>query len=196
MDKLSYDQAPARRRNRRRMLAALLLASSVATIGAGAMSLAVFTDSKASSGSWTTGTVVLNRDTAVLFNSGSILPGDSGSQDLTISNGGTADLRWAMSSSSASTPNTKNLAAQLGFTVTAGTCAAPGATLFSGTLAAAAIGDTAQGAQAGDRTLTAGSSESLCLSWSFAKAFADNTYQGVSDATTFTFAAEQVANNP
>ena len=196
MDKLSYEHAPIRRR-RRRMLVAMLLASSLATVGAGAMSLAVFTDSKASTGSWSTGTVVLDRDQTVLFNAGTILPGDSGSQDLLVSNGGTAELRYAMSAASVNTPVAKDLAGSLGFTIQTGTCLAPTGTIFNGTLASGnEIGNPAPGNQAGDRTLAAGDSEHLCLSWSFAKTFADNTFQGVSTATTFTFAAEQVANNP
>lgn len=195
MDKLSYEHAPIRRR-RRRMLVAMLLASSLATVGAGAMSLAVFTDSKASTGAWTTGSIVLNRDQAVLFNPGTIMPGDSGNQDLLVSNGGTADLRYAMSSLSVNSPVAKDLASQLALTVQTGTCAAPSGTIYSGTLALAAIGSTTSGNQAGDRTLAAGTSEHLCFSWSLAKSFSDNTFQGVSTSTTFTFAAEQTANNP
>ena len=43
MDQTTYDRAANRRRKRRRALVAILLSASLATFGAGAMSLAVFT---------------------------------------------------------------------------------------------------------------------------------------------------------
>ena len=154
----------------------------------------MFTDSDASGGSWTAGTIVLGVSPATTFNASSIMPGDGGSQDVTVDNTGTGDLRYAMSSSS-SNADGKGLAAQMTLTVKAGTCAAPGATLYSGALSGAAFGSNAQGANPGDRNVTAGSSDSLCFSWSFPLA-SGNAYQGAATSTTFTFDAEQTANNP
>lgn len=193
MDMLSFDRTAARRQGRRRALVALLLATTVATVGAGAMSLAVFTDSQASSGSWSAGTIVLGVSPATTFNATGILPGDFGSQTVTVSNAGTGALRYAMTSN-ATNVDGKGLAVQMTLTIRAGTCAAPGTTLYSGVLSGAAMGDPTQGAQAGDRTVAAGASDSLCFAWAFPLA-SGNAYQAAATSDTFTFDAEQTANN-
>ncbi|MHB8961003.1 MAG: TasA family protein, partial [Candidatus Limnocylindrales bacterium] len=118
MDKLSYDHAPIRRR-RRRMLVALLLASSLATIGAGAMSLAVFTDSEASTGAWTTGSIVLGVSPDAAFDVSGIMPGASGTQIIGVTNNGTSQLRYALSSVASDTDN-KHLAANMDLVITTG----------------------------------------------------------------------------
>ena len=60
MDTHALDaQVLARRTLRRRGLMAVLLGSSLAMLGAGAMSLAVFTDTDAADGAWSTGTIIL-----------------------------------------------------------------------------------------------------------------------------------------
>ena len=68
--------------------------------------------------------------------------------------------------------------------------------LFAGALdTAALIGSSAQGADAGDRTLAASNNEVLC----FAVVLPDtagNSLQGLSNTTTFTFDSEQTTNNP
>lgn len=196
MDQTSFDRTSSRRRGRRRVLVAMLLGASVATVGAGAMSLAVFTDSKASTASWSTGTIILTRDTPILFTAAGILPGDLGSQDVVVSNTGTGDLRYALTSASVNTPVGKDLAGQIDFTIQTGTCASPTGSLYTGKLSGALFGDPTPGQQANDQGILAGNSQHLCFSWSLAKAFSDNTFQGVSTATTFTFAAEQTKNNP
>jgi hypothetical protein len=188
------DQATKRRGKRRRALLAILLASSLATLGAGAMSLAVFTDSKASTGSWSSGSVTLGVAPATSFTATNIMPGDSGSQTITVSNSGTGALRYALSTS-ATNADTKGLAAQITLTVKAGACPGAGANLYSGALGSAAIGSNAQGPQAGDRALAAASSEQLCFAWSFPLA-SGNAFQTAATTATFTFDAEQTANNP
>jgi hypothetical protein len=188
------DRAAARRSKRRRALIVMLLSSSLAMLGAGAMSLAVFTDSQAASGSWSAGTVVLGVSPSTAFTASGIMPGDQGSQTVTVDNTGTGDLRYAMTSS-ATNDDAKGLAAQLDLTVQAGTCAAPGATLYSGSLDGASFGDPAQGGDAGDRDVAAGASDDLCFSWSF-PLDSGNAYQGAATTATFTFDAEQTANNP
>jgi hypothetical protein len=192
MDQFTQDYAPKRRR-RRRALVAMLLASSLATVGAGAMSLAVFTDSKASTGSWTTGTVILGVDPSTAFTATGIMPGDTGSQTVTVTNSGTGALRYAMTSTPAETDG-KGLTDQMQLTISDAACGSTGTVIYTGTLGAAALGDPTQGAQAGDRTLASGTSDSLCFEWSFPLSSGD-TYQGASASTTFTFDAEQTANN-
>jgi hypothetical protein len=196
MDTLSYEHAPVRRR-RRRMLVAMLLASSLATVGAGAMSLAVFTDSKASTGAWTTGSITLGVSPTTAFNVTNVMPGDTGTQIIGVSNTGTSQLRYAMTSSSTNT-DTKGLAAQMTLLVTNGPVvsgACTGTTIYSGALSAAAFGSVAPGAQAGDRNVNTGATDNLCFGWSFPLA-SGNAFQTATTTATFTFSAEQTANNP
>jgi hypothetical protein len=187
------DQVASRRRKRRRGLVAILLASSLATLGAGAMSLAVFTDSDAVGGGWTAGTIILGVTPSTAFTATNIFPGDSGSQTITLANTGTGQLRYAMSTTT--TDSGAGLNSKLQLLIRAGTCAAPGTTLYSGNLSAAALGSSAQGAQAGDRTVNAGTSDTLCFSWSLDLNTTGNAYQGASATATFTFDSEQTANN-
>jgi hypothetical protein len=184
----------ARPRRRRRLILAVLLTSSLATLGAGAMSLAVFSDSQTTDGSWSAGTIVLGVSPSTTFSATDIMPGDSGSQTVTVSNAGTGDLRYAMTSS-ATNGDGKGLRAQLTLTVEAGTCGSTTGTLYSGALNGAAFGDPTNGPDAGDRDLAAGGSEDLCFSWDFPLG-SGNGYQGATTDATFTFDAEQTANNP
>jgi hypothetical protein len=179
------------------MLVAMLLASSLATIGAGAMSLAVFTDSKASTGAWTTGSVTLGVSPTAAFNVTNAMPGDFGAQIIGVSNTGLSQLRYALTSSSTNT-DSKGLAAQVTLLVTNGTVqsnACTGTTLYSGPLSLAAFGSTAPGGQAGDRTVDPGATDNLCFGWSFPAASGD-AFQNATTTSTFTFSAEQTANNP
>ena len=133
MDQTVTDRSAARRSKRRRALFAVLLGASFATLGAGAMSLAIFTDSDAANGSWTSGTIILGVTTTTAFTATDILPGDTGNQTVHVNNTGTGALRYAMTSAADNTDG-KDLRSQLTLTIQAGTCAAPGATLYSGAL--------------------------------------------------------------
>jgi hypothetical protein len=194
VDQLTLDKTARRRSMRRRVLLALLLGSSLATVGAGAMTLAVFTDSDASAGSWTSGTIILGVSPATAFTATGILPGDTGNQTIVVSNTGTGAARYALSTSATNT-DTKGLATQMTLTIQAGTCVSPGTTLYSGALGSAALGSSAAGAQAGDRSVAAAASDSLCFTWSFPLA-SGNAFQAAATTATFTFASEQTANNP
>jgi hypothetical protein len=190
----AQDHAPARRK-RRRMLVAMLLASSLATVGAGAMSLAVFTDGKASTGAWTTGTIILGVTPSAAFSASNIMPGDTGTQVIAVQNTGTGALRYAVTT--AISGDTKGLAAQMTLAITTGPVvsgACTGTSLYSGSLTAAALGNPAQGADAGDRSVAAGATDNLCFQWTFPKA-SGNAFQGAATNASFTFAAEQTANN-
>ena len=195
MDQPANDHGSKRRQRRRRALVVVLLTSALATLGAGAMSLAVFTDSQATTGAWTTGTIVLGVSPSTAFSASNILPGASGSQDITVSNSGTGALRYALSTSATNT-DSKGLAAQLTLTINAGTCASPGAVVYAtGALGSAAFGSNAQGAQAGDRSLAAGANENLCFAWSFPLS-SGNGFKNAATTATFTFDADQTSNNP
>ena len=188
------DTTAARRGKRRGILLALLLGSSLATVGAGAMTLAQFTDSDTSTGSWTSGTIILGVAPATAFSVTNILPGDAGSQTVVVSNTGTGDARYAVSTS-ATNADGKGLAAQMTLTIKAGACPGAGANLYSGPLGSAALGSSSSGAQAGDRDVLAAGSDSLCFAWNFPLG-SGNGFQAAATTATFTFASEQTANNP
>ena len=197
MDQLVLERQVERRRKRRRGIAVLLAALSALTIGAGSVSLALFTDQDSSTWSFTTGTIDIESNPAVMTAITGMMPGDVVSDSLTISNAGNATLRYAMS-----TVATNALGSQLTAEVRAedagGGCAAfTGAVLVPGgtTLNGAGFGSAAQGPQLGDRTLAGGASEVLCFKVTLPLNTA-NAFQGATSTATFTFAAEQTANNP
>lgn len=196
------EMAP-RPRRRRRAFALLgvigLISISAAT---GAQSMAYFTSqATVSANAFTAGTVVLgtNPTTALITYSG-IAPGDTVTAPLTVSNSGTLDLRYAVSSS-ATDADSKHLAAALTLVVKSGvtTCSnggfgASGTTVYSGTLGSLVIGSATTGADTGDRNLAAGASEILCFQASLASS-TGNSYQGSTTTATFTFDGEQTRNN-
>jgi Camelysin metallo-endopeptidase len=185
-----------RRRRRRRGIVGLLAAVSLLTLGAGSISLAQFTDSSTATWSFTTGTIDISTSPTVFTSITAMMPGDASTQALTVTNAGTGDLRYSMS-----TVATNTLGTQLQLTVKTqdggGGCAAfTGTSVIAATaLNGAGFGSSTQGAQAGDRNLAAGANEVLCFRVSLALS-TGNAYQGVSSAATFTFDAEQTANNP
>jgi hypothetical protein len=166
---------------------------------------AVFTDT-ASNGSntFSTGNVDISTSPAsAIVSFSGMLPGDVVTGSVTVSNAGSAQLRYAVTSTT--TENT--LAAQLDLTVKSGvtTCtnggfSASGTVIYAtgdlgSTGGTALIGSSAQGAQAGDRTLDAAASEALCFQVSLPLA-SGNAYQSLTTTATFDFIAEQTANNP
>ena len=183
----------------RGMLVAMMGVLTVASVGSGAFSLAYFTDQEAVGGNaFTTGTVSLTAAPAsAVVSYSTMMPGDETVGTLTLTNG-TAQTRYAMTTV-ATNADTKNLRDQITLTIktkTANPCSTfDGTTLYTGALASAAIGSTASGAQAGDRTLNASANESLCFKASL-PSLTNNDYQGAATTATFTFEAEQTANNP
>jgi hypothetical protein len=155
-------RAPSRVSGNRRAALALVLGLSVVSLGAGAMSLAIFTDTAASSGTFTSGTIDITSSPTVAFTVSAMMPGDANTQALTIANAGTGALRYSLT-----TVATNTLGATLTLTVkTQGTnCATfDGTTVLAATaLSGAAIGNPAQGADSGDRVLAAATNEVLCF---------------------------------
>jgi Camelysin metallo-endopeptidase len=195
-DRTSNGHHHGRRAGLLGVLAAALVAGSM---GAGALSLALFTSTAAvSNNAFTAGTVVIGAAPATAaLTATNMMPGDVVNGQITVSNTGTAQLRYAMSSASTNA-DLKALRDQLTLSVkTLGTsCAAfDGTQLYTGTLSGAAFGSNAAGAQAGDRTLNAGLNEVLCFRATLPLA-TGNAFQGATTTATFTFDAEQTANNP
>jgi hypothetical protein len=179
----------------------LALGAALASIGTGAFSLALFTDTAAvDANAFTTGTIDISTSPATaLLTSSAMMPGDTVNGTLVVSNAGTATLRYAMTSASTNT-DSKSLRDVITLTIkTLGaSCAAfDGTSLYTGVLGAstAAFGDPTAGAQAGDRTLAGAASETLCFRAELPIG-TGNAYQNATTTTTLTFAAEQTANNP
>jgi predicted ribosomally synthesized peptide with SipW-like signal peptide len=167
--------------------------------------LAVFTDSTSvGANTFATGNVDVSTSPAsALVTFSAMLPGDQVTAPITVTNAGSADLRYAITSTT-----TENvLAAQLDLTVKSGvaTCTnggfgASGTVLYGpadlgNTTAVNLVGNPSQGAQAGDRALTAGANEVLCFNVSLPLS-TGNAFVSLTSTATFTFQAEQTRNNP
>ena len=162
---------------------------------------------------FTSGSVYISTspDSAFLTMS-NMAPGDSVTAPLTVSNTvsiagtpvpGTLELRYAVTS----TTTEDILAGQLQLTIKSGvtTCTNAGfggsGTVLYGpgvlgtTSATNVIGNPAQGAQSGDRTLSASANEVLCFSVSLPLS-TGNSFQNLTTTATFAFDAEQTKNNP
>lgn len=185
----------------RKTLVLLVLVGVLATLAIGASAL--FTSSATvNSNTFSTGTLNLTTSpTSTLVTFSNMAPGDQVTAPLTITNTGTLQLRYAMTSSSTNT-DSKNLATQLSLNIKSGvtTCTnagfgGSGTSIYNGSLASALFGDPAQGLQAGDRSLNGGAGETLCFNVSLPSA-TGNAFQNATTTATFTFAAEQTANNP
>ena len=192
-------QDELRHQHRRRLLFVLVIGLALSSLGASAFSLALFTDTATvSSNAFTSGSVDITAipATAVIGYS-DMMPADSVTGTLTVGNAGLGQLRYAMTSSSTNADGKSLLDAITLEIRTVGTsCAAfDGTLLYTGTLGAATFGNTTAGFQAGDRTLDAATSEVICVKAALPSGTADS-YQAAATTTTFTFEAEQTANNP
>lgn len=183
------------RRSRRRLL--VLLMAGTALIGAtgATMSMALFTSTPTPLGaSFTTGTIVLTTSPSTVFNATGMMPGDSVTQLVTVSNAGTGALRYALTSTFT---DTKGLAGQLDIVVTPTTTSCTvgmGTAIYTGKLNALKFGDPTSGFQAGDRVLAAAATDLLCFKASLLPNTPD-AFQAATATATLTFAAEQTANN-
>jgi predicted ribosomally synthesized peptide with SipW-like signal peptide len=183
---------------------ALLALAAVMSVG----TLAVFTDQESNaSNTFSTGTIDLTiAPTSALVTYANMLPGDSVTDDIVVTNAaGSAALRYAISAT-ATNPDSKGLKDQLTLvirTIDATTPATPcdnfdGTQLYSGDLDSTAgklVGDSAQGAQPGDRSLGVGASETLCFRVSLPST-TGSSHTSATTTATFVFDAEQTANNP
>lgn len=183
----------------RRILVSLIAISALAAcVSLGGLSL--FTESVDNgSNTFTSGSVDISTDFPSAFiTADNMAPGDSVTELLTISNDGTLELRYAMTTS-ATNVDLKDLRDALTLTIktkkTGSDCPAfDGTQLYTGTLADGAFGDSGTGGDPGDRTLPASTSEDLCFKVEFPSVATGP--EGAATTATFTFAAEQTANNP
>jgi predicted ribosomally synthesized peptide with SipW-like signal peptide len=202
------EQAPstaaANAADRRRLRRSLLILGIAATAAIALLVSAVFTDTATvDDNTFTTGEVDISVSpaTAAIGMTG-MAPGDQVTAPLTVTNDGTIELRYAVTS----TTTEDVLAAELDLTIKSDvtTCDnanfdATGTVLYGpadlgSTTGINVIGDPAQGAQAGDRTLAAAADEVLCFQVELP---VDATAGGgLTTTATFDFIAEQTTNNP
>ena len=200
--------APARNNGRRSIARKLLASIAVLALLVTVISisvLALFTDTASvPANTFTTGTVDISTNPATaLVTFSDMAPGDQVTAPITVTNAGTLELRYAVTS----TTTEDTLAAQLDLTIKSGvtTCTdagfgVDGAVIYAtGDLGSSVginlIGDPTSGADAGDRTLAAAANEALCFNVLLPLS-TDNTYQGLTTTATFAFQAEQTKNNP
>jgi predicted ribosomally synthesized peptide with SipW-like signal peptide len=179
--------------------------------GATMVSMALFTDQETDDSTFTTGTIVLDatKIAALDLTSSAMMPGDSLISAVTVENDGTAQLRYAVSQSSTNADSKALYDSLLLVIKTEDTGAgafgtdgdycddANGTSLHASAAIGASgnlVGDPTQGSQSGDRTLDAAANEVLCFYVSL-PSDALNSLQGATTTTTFTFDAEQTANN-
>ncbi|MBX7112110.1 MAG: M73 family metallopeptidase [Dehalococcoidia bacterium] len=198
-------------RGKRSIFLSLAVIGLVASMIAAATG-AVFTDTATSTGNqFQTGTLNIKLaddnegaadDVSASISFSNMAPGDSVVKPITVSNPGSLGLRYALTSSSTNADG-KDLKGQIVLKVVqvagTGSCSASAfsgspAYLYNGALGAAAFGDVTTGAQTGDRAVAASASEVLCLQASLPIA-TGNAFQGAATTATFTFTAEQTANN-
>jgi predicted ribosomally synthesized peptide with SipW-like signal peptide len=178
----------------------VLLVAGVVAASLGVASNAIWTDSQdVDANVFSTGTIDISTNpTTALVTFTNMAPGDSTTQGLTVTNGGTLALRYAMTTAATNTDG-KGLKDQLVLTIktkTANPCSTfDGTQLYTGALSSGAIGNPAQGGQSGDRTLAASANEVLCFKVELPSS-TGNAFQNATTTATFTFAAEQTANNP
>ena len=191
----------------RKVAASLVVIGLLAGIGAfGALS--VFTDTASvPSNTFTVGTVDISTSPAsALVTYNGMAPGDKVTQPLTVSNAGSLELRYAVTSL-ATNSDSKALRAQLDLRIKSGvtTCTNGGfdtdgtllygAADLGGDPAIDVIGDPTQGADTGDRTLAASGSEVLCFQVELPSS-TGSAYQNATTTATFNFEAEQTSSNP
>ena len=203
----AFERAQRQRRRNRRFLGLLvLLVLLIPSVGASYLTLALFTDQETVAADFTTGTIDLDgtKIDALVLTTTALMPGDTITDDVVVENDGSAQLRYAMSTSSTNA-DSKALRDSLTLTIKTVDVTTPGtpcdnfdgaSTLYNGVLGAstAKFGNPNQGSDSGDRTLNAGANETLCFLISLPSG-TGNGSQGATTTTTFTFDAEQTANN-
>ena len=185
----------------KKLVASLLVLSVIASLAVYG-TFAVFTDSETvGSTTFSTGSVDISTSpTTALVTFTDMAPGDEVTSSITVTNDGSLELRYAVTS----TTTEDVLAAQLDLTIKTGvtTCTnagfdTDGSVIYGpGDLGSAAginvIGNPAQGPDGGDRTLpaTGADNEDLCFNVELPST-TGNAFQGLTTTATFTFAAEQ-----
>lgn len=187
----------------RKSLMLLVVTGLVATFGL--LASAYFTSTATvTNNTFTTGTLNLTASPAsAALTLNTMAPGDKITAPITLTNSGTLDLYYAMTSTSTNLDN-KGLAQQLTLAIKSGVSAcsnsgfgSSGTSIYSGALNNALFGesefDSVGWPRPGDRLLAASAAEGLCFQVSLPLG-SGNAYQGASTTTTLTFNAVQAAH--
>jgi predicted ribosomally synthesized peptide with SipW-like signal peptide len=177
-------------------------ALAVATIASGAFSMAYFTDTESDDSTFDTGTIILDaaKVDALNLTTSDMVPGDSITSAVVVENDGTDELRYDLDSAAADTvsPNGEGLFTELEIAVSGAdvdtTPDGDSCDDFDGTPIQTQEVLGATNSLAANRVLAANASETLCVRVVL-PSDTGNDMQDASSVTTFTFAAEQTANN-
>jgi len=177
--------------------------------------MALFTsEATVDANTFSTGTVIISTSpTTALVTYSNMAPGDKVTAPITVTNGGTLQLRYAITNT-VTNADAKGLGAVLTMTIKSGVTVANctngsfggGGSVINnagvtqlGVLPAGTsqnvVGDPTTGSQGGDRTLAASANEVLCFQVGLPLT-TTNAYQNATTTATFTFSAEQTTNNP
>ncbi len=190
---------------KRKMTATVLVLLAFAgLVSVGTMAL--FTDqAQVGANTFATGDVdISTTPTSALVTFSDMAPGDTVTDDLVLNNASSLATRYSISGS-ATNADAKALKDQLVLTINTVDVTTPGTPcdnfdgtqLYSGDLDSSAgklVGDSTAGNHAGDRPLAANTGETLCFRVNLPIA-TGNTFQNATTTATFTFDAEQTANN-
>jgi predicted ribosomally synthesized peptide with SipW-like signal peptide len=198
--------------NSRKLRLVTLSALFMLSINSGLMaSLALFTDQETDDSTFSSGSIILDdvKIDSMNLTTSNMMPGDSVRGPVTVENDGTAQLRYAVSQTSTNA-DSKSLYTYLllvirtedtgagAFGTDGDYCDDANGTVVRASSAMGAsgnlVGNPAQGSHSGDRTLAAAANEVLCFYVTLDSA-APNSVQAATTTTTFTFDAEQTANN-
>lgn len=195
---------------RKRIVLILGAALTVASIGIGGVSLAVFTDTETVPATFTSGTIILDdvKIDALTLTNANLMPGDTVTSSVDVENDGTNELRYSLNTTSTSVAGPGGGVLNAALTVDVKTVDVTTPLVkcdnFDGTLLNTAaevltasnvmFGSVSPTVGTGDRTVVAAATDVLCIRISLPVATGD-TYQGAAATTTFTFNAEQTENN-
>jgi len=195
---------------RKGILLTLGAALTVASIGMGAVSLAVFTDTETVDATFTSGTIILDAtkiDALNLSLGANWVPGDSVTGSVDVENDGGNTLRYSLNTTTTAVagPNggVLNTALLVEVKTVDATTPIVKCDNFDGTAlqvsealgsANVMFGSVSSTVGTGDRTVLATATDVLCIRISLPIATGD-TFQGATAVSTFTFNAEQTANN-
>lgn len=191
--------APARKQSRRGGLAVAVLALAALSVGSLGMTIALFTDTETDDSTLDTGTIILDaaKIDALDLTTTNMLPGDDIISAVEVENDGTGELRYDLTSSAVDTssPNGAALYSALTVEVREIDVDTVGCGSFDGAVIQAVEILGATNDLSLDRVLASAASETLCIQVVLPSG-TDNTFQDASSVVTFSFAAEQTANNP
>lgn len=185
-----------RRRRRRRLIILLLIGlSALPSVATSYISIALFGErALLTTDAWGPTPIDVQAEPDMLMQVSGMLPGDEHQGALTVANVGADPLRYAMVSRTDGTDR-RGLAAVLQATIRAegsGCTAFDGALLYDGALVGSGIGDPTSGQHDGDRLLSGGTREQICVRVRL-PIDADNRYQRATLSMSFTVIAEHAA---